>query len=60
MAEKPFLVSLADTAGMIEAMRQEMAEIEAQRSTLADRANDLTNKVSALNALRQAHALPPV
>lgn len=59
-AEPPFLVALGDTAGMIEQLRADLASVEAQRSGLDERANDLSTRISAWNTLRQAHGLPPL
>lgn len=57
--EAPFLGSLSDTAGMIEQLRAELESVAVQRRELEAKANELNSKISAFNALRQTHGLPP-
>ena len=57
--EAPFLASLSDTAAMVEKLRAELEAIAAQRRELDQKASELNSKISAFNALRQTHGLPP-
>lgn len=53
----PFLGSLADTTDMIQGLRAEMEDINAQQAALGEKANDLGGKIAALNSLRVANGL---
>ena len=57
--QTPFLQSLRETADMIDELRAELSEVQRQRRELELRENSLTVRIAALNALRQAHELPP-
>ena len=59
-AAEPFLASLKDTAAKIEELRAQQADIERQQTALDARKNYIANMIPTLNALRQAHGLPPV